>query len=88
MKYRFVHLVTLLLGSLPSRERGLKYIDKGLDPIGALSLPSRERGLKFVRHQTLAGTEGSLPSRERGLKSWYHDGKRELVSRSLHGSVD
>ena len=37
----------LLLGSLPSRERGLKSVQDPFELAEAVSLPSRERGLKF-----------------------------------------
>ena len=34
-------------GSLPSRERGLKYTRRNVGQAGTESLPSRERGLKY-----------------------------------------
>ena len=56
--------------SLPSRERGLKYL-VGLNQARATkSLPSRERGLKLTGNPKTSGSAMSLPSRERGLKFW------------------
>ena len=40
------NMVDLLLSSLPSRERGLKFLEMYLEMTEAQSLPSRERGLK------------------------------------------
>ena len=56
------------VGSLPSRERGLKCVQpvQGARPIG--SLPSRERGLKCHPQPGGGRARPSLPSRERGLK--------------------
>ena len=54
--------------SLPSRERGLKFL-LIMHLIQMLrSLPSRERGLKYKRLGSLTVHDLSLPSRERGLK--------------------
>ena len=50
------------------RERGLKFIDAGVNAISCGSLPMRERGLKFVLVAELGDISGSLPMRERGLK--------------------
>ena len=46
--YKENEICCIILLSLPSRERGLKF--HGTEPYrtGAESLPSRERGLKFV----------------------------------------
>ncbi len=55
--------------SLPSRERGLKFVMILDQETNTRSLPSQERGLKFQRFGLVAGTVESLPSRERGLKS-------------------
>ena len=43
--------------SLPSRERGLKFLAPSAPPLYAKSLPSRERGLKFLSptHNVFAG---------------------------------
>ena len=55
--------------SLPSRERGLKFVDKLKHVIALGSLPSRERGLKSLVLCVVSDEGfGSLPSRERGLK--------------------
>ena len=55
--------------SLPSRERGLKYIVERFASRDEQSLPSRERGLKSDISHATTYLEVSLPSRERGLKS-------------------
>ena len=77
------------LGSLPTRERGLKHY-KHLIMIGrAKSLPTRERGLKHYKHLLMIGRAKSLPTRERGLKPptvAHPSGTRQR--RSLRGSVD
>ena len=55
--------------SLPSRERGLKWIKKSrYEVTDIMSLPSRERGLKSKDNDELLEHVQSLPSRERGLK--------------------
>ena len=36
--------------SLPSRERGLKFLCSGLGSLPKRSLPSRERGLKLMKN--------------------------------------
>ena len=54
--------------SLPSRERGLKYLRSLRCPREQSSLPSRERGLKFDEKGKGSVCVESLPSRERGLK--------------------
>ena len=43
--------IFILFSSLPSRERGLKYIQVHALNRSILSLPSRERGLKFLVSQ-------------------------------------
>ena len=58
----------LLEQSLPSRERGLKFLLRFAAARVATSLPSRERGFKLKRNLTPAPAHASLPSRERGLK--------------------
>ena len=78
----------MLISSLPSRERGLKYVfGHRLDPL-VRSLPSRERGLKYkqpartLQEITVAPFTGA----------WIEippPGPHTLWSgRSLHGSVD
>ncbi len=54
--------------SLPSRERGLKFLLPEAPLSRWLSLPSRERGLKSVISNGNYIDPKSLPSRERGLK--------------------
>ena len=54
--------------SLPSRERGLKFVWPKSDGNGAESLPSRERGLKLLFAFRTVQSRTSLPSRERVLK--------------------
>ena len=54
--------------SLPSRERGLKFLAVAESGAGGMSLPSRERGLKSFTAQNMDAESRSLPSRERGLK--------------------
>ena len=54
--------------SLPSRERGLKFIIAETMLDEPWSLPSRERGLKLALLNDGPYRHGSLPSRERGLK--------------------
>ena len=74
--------------SLPTRERGLKFVDGRLYHHLMVSLPTRERGLKYDNGTLAFPCRMSLPTRERGLKSswggyWYWD-----EGRSLRGSVD
>ena len=47
--YKENEICCIILLSLPSRERGLKFVIICWDYMPPLSLPSRERGLKFVR---------------------------------------
>ena len=56
------------VGSLPSRERGLKSRSERHGGGRMRSLPSRERGLKFHLVYGCIKVVQSLPSRERGLK--------------------
>ena len=55
--------------SLPSRERGLKFLAKKKQIVDPKLLPSRERGLKLTTVIQGGSMHLSLPSRERGLKS-------------------
>ena len=55
-------------GSLPTRERGLKYVLHVGSASGQWSLPTRERGLKSLGIMRDAAAGESLPTRERGLK--------------------
>ena len=59
------------VGSLPTRERGLKHgmLDRALARVA--SLPTRERGLKQKPTKKLMCWVMSLPTRERGLKHAY-----------------
>ena len=74
--------------SLPSRERGLKYIVVREYLHLYLSLPSRERGLKFALLARKNMLTRSLPSRERGLKYFLSISIQIAIRRSLRGSVD
>ena len=58
----------MIVRSLPSRERGLKFHAIGLAVDRHKSLPSRERGLKSNVVKAAIAEATSLPSRERGLK--------------------
>ena len=63
-----LHRVRLHSWSLPSRERGLKFIgSEQFDP-ELVSLPPRERGLKLNFDRITKRVTMSLPPRERGLK--------------------
>ena len=66
--YKENEICCIILLSLPSRERGLKFnlVTDALKKIG--SLPSRERGLKYKQQTPHWKPHWSLPSRERGLK--------------------
>ncbi len=66
---RMDHWTPSAVLSLPSRERGLKYVEADGLRIKGMSLPSRERGLKSPPHGEKRPRGKSLPSRERGLKS-------------------
>ena len=57
--------------SLPSWERGLKFMKKELKRFTFKSLPSWERGLKYFIQWVYEQKWQSLPSWERGLKSFY-----------------
>ena len=59
----------IIVLSLPSRERGLKFDWEPRTPWRTESLPSRERGLKYLCLWVGLPISTSLPSRERGLKS-------------------
>ena len=75
--------------SLPSRERGLKFLGLDLLRLVLASLPSRERGLKCQKGRTIhAGgqvapfTGAWIEITSMALTSW------SRPRRSLHGSVD
>ena len=59
---------SVLNGSLPSWERGLKSTYEEAVAYGTESLPSWERGLKYVVYKACLVAVSSLPSWERGLK--------------------
>ena len=77
------------ISSLPSRERGLKYVVQVDDEEGFTSLPSRERGLKYIR-QLLDG----LGRGGRSLAGAWIEIKEDLLAfnalsrRSPRGGVD
>ena len=54
--------------SLPTWERGLKYLVLMILIIGSWSLPTWERGLKLVFRAGTSSSKTSLPTWERGLK--------------------
>ena len=66
--YKENEICCIILLSLPSRERGLKYSVSSESVTESASLPSRERGLKCKVVSVKINNVVSLPSRERGLK--------------------
>ena len=66
--YKENEICCIILLSLPSRERGLKFQTLFRKYPVHMSLPSRERGLKFTYIASIVNGVMSLPSRERGLK--------------------
>ena len=66
--YKENEICCIILLSLPSRERGLKFAVTIGIKVFKKSLPSRERGLKSYELVTMLTQNRSLPSRERGLK--------------------
>ena len=78
----------VILTSLPTRERGLKFRNSEIRVNCALSLPTRERGLKYGKICTVYGSPASLPTRERGLKCPnVNQINPSQQGRSLRGSV-
>ena len=67
--YEITEIYCIILLSLPSWERGLKFKDFNSDRNSKKSLPSWERGLKYTLGITHPSKSPSLPSWERGLKS-------------------
>ena len=61
MKYAPPPVGVGLLGSLPSRERGLKWYQYNSFELTRQSLPSRERGLKFVGQNVESETKIVAP---------------------------
>ena len=86
--YKENEICCIILLSLPSRERGLKFCKYLLSCKDLMSLPSRERGLKSAYIEDEEIVEESLPSRERGLKLKKDNAPVLPLSRSLRGSVD
>ena len=76
------------VGSFPSRERGLKQLQRISFLLIPESFPSRERGLKLSIFAEVGGNEKSFPSRERGLKLLKHFQILVPIRRSLRGNVD
>ena len=75
--------------SLPSWERGLKYLLSFVEINNSKSLPSWERGLKYPEDVEGLGIQASLPSWERGLKSFFLTVRNAShIRRSPRGSVD
>ena len=75
--------------SLPSWERGLKYITPPSNPSSLMSLPSWERGLKSVKKIKDEYTRAVAPF----MGAWIEIAQIQLLrnegsGRSLHGSVD
>ena len=66
--YKENEICCIILLSLPSRERGLKFCKDCDFGYSDWSLPSRERGLKYDHTEKPNAAKLSLPSRERGLK--------------------
>ena len=58
----------VVLRSLPTQERGLKYFKRDRCSQPAPSLPTQERGLKSTYIVILLKVHMSLPTQERGLK--------------------
>ena len=77
---RGIRGLVMIPWSLPSRERGLKFLDLPVWGIRPASLPSRERGLKWKQCSSFRAVRMSLPSRERGLKSALHRGNSEKAA--------
>ncbi len=86
--YKENEICCIILLSLPSRERGLKYLLSNFLYSIFKSLPSRERGLKYIYYITKMSPSQSLPSRERGLKLQQRKLMAAYFRRSLRGSVD
>ena len=77
------------MGSLPSRERGLKFRGTNRSMYSKQSLPSRERGLKFV----VSGAHRQLDIVAPLAGAWIEigavgNGFKEADRRSPRGSVD
>ncbi len=86
--YKENEICCIILLSLPSRERGLKFCDGRFPRVPLWSLPSRERGLKYLPVGINIRHLSSLPSRERGLKCQDSIEDNDYQRRSLRGSVD
>ena len=78
-----------MAGSLPSRERGLKYAHLPQGRRVFQSLPSRERGLKYVAHDSSSGPGTVAPFKG----AWIEISRKASTAprasrRSPQGSVD
>ena len=80
MKFRTYPVDVIGIVSLPSWERGLKFVPLSLSVPFVLSLPSWERGLKSQTALHGIPTTWSLPSWERGLKSTWWDTGVDVIS--------
>ena len=77
------------IGSLPSRERGLKFQSCGPGQGRTGSLPSRERGLKYRLGVSLGVFVLVAPFTGAWIEiDPYPLPAPDMISRSLHGSVD
>gem|GEM_PF-172715 len=61
----------ILVASLPSRERGLKFVAVGAQTNSFASLPSRERGLKFLQGRSCARSLRVAPFAEAWIEMRY-----------------
>ena len=87
--YKENEICCIILLSLPSRERGLKYHKFGVHFQPQQSLPSRERGLKYVTHKQFLSQKGVAPFAGAWIEIVYvRIGLKGGGSRSLRGSVD
>ena len=81
------YATTLRYLSLPSRERGLKYVKHIHDAEREGVAPLAGAWVEIVRDE-MGGIPGSsLPSRERGLKSFFRKSGTNVFRRSPRGSV-
>ena len=76
------------LRSLPSRERGLKFVGLDRQVVHVPVAPFTGAWIEIIGHAKHRIIGRSLPSRERGLKLTVQLGSINRQRRSLHGSVD
>ena len=88
MKFISQYTNTVINGSLPAWECGLKCPWRSAGQSGHRSLPAWECGLKSVAYDAEKVLEESLPAWECGLKFLEDMGLKLKVSHSLRGSVD